>query len=60
MDHNRTVASLMPNEGGTMLVVSTKDGMPKALEAIQSAAKAFADGAGNAKTQWEIQNEDVT
>lgn len=53
---------MMSNEAGAMLVVSTdtKDGMPEALDALQAAAKVFADGAGNAKTQWEMQNKDVT
>jgi hypothetical protein len=53
---------MMSNEVGAMLVANTdtKDGMPEALDALQAAAKAFAEGAGNAKTQWEMQNMDVT
>ena len=56
------IACMMSNEVGAMLVASTdtKDGMPEALDALQAAAKAFADEAGNAKTQWEMQNKDVT
>jgi hypothetical protein len=34
--------------------------MPEALGSLQAAAKAFADEASNAKTQWEMQNKDVT
>ena len=56
------IACMMSNEVGAMLVVSTdtKDGMPEALDALQATAKAFAEGAGDAKTQWEMQNKDVT
>ena len=52
----------MSNDVGAMLVVSTDndDGMPEALDALQAASKAFAEGAGNAKAQWEMQNKDVT
>ena len=56
------IACMMSNEVGAMLVVSTdtEEGMPEALDAFQAAAKAFAESAGNAKTQWEMQNKDVT
>lgn len=56
------IACMMSNEAGAMLVVSTdtEDGMPEVLNALQAAAKVFADGASNAKTQWEMQNKDVT
>jgi hypothetical protein len=56
------IACMMSNDVDAMLVVSTdtNDGMPEALDALQAAAKAFADGAGNAKTNWEMQNKDVT
>jgi hypothetical protein len=42
-----------------MLVVSTdtKEGMPEALDALQVAAKAFAESAGKAKAQWEMRNK---
>jgi hypothetical protein len=53
---------MMSNDVGAMLVVNTDndDGMPEVLDAFQAAAKAFADGAGSAKAQWEMQNKDVT
>jgi len=56
------IACMMSKNVGAMLVVSTDtdDGMPEALGALQAAAKVFADEAGNAKTQWEMQNKDVT
>lgn len=56
------IACMMSNDVGAMLVVSTEadDGMPEALDALQTAAKAFAEGAGSAKAQWEEQNKDVT
>ena len=56
------IACMMSNEVSAMLVVNTdtKDGMPETLDALKAASKAFADEAGNAKTQWEMQNKDVT
>ena len=56
------IACMMSNDVGAMLVVTTdtKEGMPEALDALQVAAKAFAERAGNAKAQWEMQNKDVT
>jgi hypothetical protein len=56
------IACMMSNDVGAMLVVNTDndDGMPEVLDAFQAAAKAFADGAGSAKAQWEMQNKDVT
>jgi hypothetical protein len=56
------IACMMSNDVGAMLVVSIGNdvGMPEALDALQAAAKAFVDGAGSAKTQWEMQNKDVT
>jgi len=55
------IACMMSNEVGAMLVVSTDtdEGMPEALDALQVAAKAFVEGAGNAKSQFEMQNKDV-
>jgi hypothetical protein len=55
------IACMMSNEVGAMLVVSTdtEEGMPEALDALQVAAKAFSESAGNAKAQWEMQNKDV-
>jgi hypothetical protein len=56
------IACMMSNDVGAMLVVSTDtdDGMPEVLDALQAAAKAFVEGAGNAKTQCEMQNKDIT
>jgi chaperonin GroEL (HSP60 family) len=56
------IACMMSNEVGAMLAVSTEtdDGIPEALDALQAAAKTFAEGAGNAKAKWEMQNKDVT
>jgi hypothetical protein len=56
------IACMMSNDVGAMLVVSTDTdgGMPEALDALQAAAKAFVGVAGNAKTQCEMQNKDVT
>jgi hypothetical protein len=55
------IACMMSNDVGAMLVVSTDtdEGMPEALDALQVAAKAFVEAAGNAKSQWEMQNKDV-
>ena len=55
------IACMMSNDVGAMLVASTDtdDGMPEVLDALQAAAKAFVEGAGNAKNQWEMQNKDV-
>jgi hypothetical protein len=49
------IACMMSNDVGAMLVVSTDtdEGMPEALDALQAAAKAFVEAAGNAKSQWE-------
>jgi hypothetical protein len=56
------IACMMSDEVGAMLAVSTEtdDGIPEALDSLQAAAKAFAEGAGNAKAKWEMQNKDVT
>ena len=53
------IACMMSNDVGAMLVVTTdtKEGMPEALDALQVAAKAFAESAGNAKAQWEMQKQ---
>jgi hypothetical protein len=50
---------MMSNDVGAMLVVSTDtdDDMPEVLDALQTAAKTFAESAGNAKAQWEMQNK---
>jgi hypothetical protein len=56
------IVCMMSNDVGAMLVVSTDTdcGMPDALDALQEAAKAFVGVAGNAKTQCEMKNKDVT
>lgn len=56
------IACMMANDVGAMLIVSTEmdDGMPESLDALHTAATVFAEGTGNAKTQWELQNEGVT
>ena len=56
------IACMMSNDVGAMLVVSTnnEEGMPEALDALQVAAKAFAESADSAKAQWKKQNKDVT
>jgi hypothetical protein len=56
------IACMMAHDAGAMLMVRVEldKGMQESLEALQAAAKAFAEGAGNAKAQWEMQNKDVT
>jgi hypothetical protein len=56
------IACMMSNDVGAMLVVSsdTDYGKSEVLDSIQVAARAFVEAAGNAKTQWEMQNKDIT
>jgi hypothetical protein len=56
------IVCMMANDIGAMLIVSTEmnDSMPESLDALHAAGTVFAEGTGNAKTQWELQNKGVT